>query len=157
MCWSKCKFFLILELPQLYGWQRTTDKVLRHVTSCVQTSTVSRCSIMYADLKIVEFHTLLMQIMIKVQIKFCLLRFYLFIYSLTDFVDLSFALLLFLPCAVLTPALQTSLCQIKSLRAASIPSTERISVFFTGAWATCPRAILWPAHHSTPPLKPQCW
>lgn len=78
---------------------------------------------MYADLKNVEFHTLLMQIMIKVQIKFCLLRFYLFIYCLTDFVDLSFALLL-LPCAVLTPALQTSLCQIKSLRAASIPSTE---------------------------------
>lgn len=74
---------------------------------------------MYADLKNVEFHTLLMQIMIKVQIKFCLLRFYLFIYCLTDFVAL-----LLLPCAVLTPALQTSLCQIKSLRAASIPSTE---------------------------------
>lgn len=78
---------------------------------------------MYADLKNVEFHTLLMQIMIKVQIKFCLLSFYLFIYFVTDFVDLSSALL-FLPCAVLTPALQTSLCQIKSLRAASIPSTE---------------------------------
>lgn len=78
---------------------------------------------MYADLKNVEFHTLLMQIMIKVQIKFWLLGFYLFIYFVTDFVDLSSALL-FLPCAVLTPALQTSLCQIKSLRAASIPSTE---------------------------------
>lgn len=78
---------------------------------------------MYADLKNVEFHTLLMQIMIKVQIKFCLLSFYLFIHFVTDFVDLSSALL-FLPCAVLTPALQTSLCEIKSLRAASIPSTE---------------------------------
>lgn len=78
---------------------------------------------MYADLQNVEFHTLLMQIMIKVQIKFCLLSFYLFIHFVTDFVDLSSALL-FLPCAVLTPALQTSLCEIKSLRAASIPSTE---------------------------------
>lgn len=78
---------------------------------------------MYADLKNVEFHTLLMQIMIKVQIRFCLLSFYLFIHFVTDFVDLSSALL-FLPCAVLTPALQTSLCEIKSLRAASIPSTE---------------------------------
>lgn len=86
---------------------------------------------MYAVLKIVDSHTLLLLIMINAKKKHPIMS-AAALYFLADFVDLSFAVL-FLPRAALAPAFQTSLGQIKSLRAANITSTERNSVFFTGA------------------------
>lgn len=101
---------------------------------------------MYADLQNVEFHTLLMQIMIKVQIKFCLLSFYLFIHFVTD---------------SLTYHLHSSSCHVQCSHQRSRPHFVKSNRLGQQAFLAQNFSFLYwcmsdvpqgnPAHNSTPP------
>lgn len=85
---------------------------------------------MYADLKAVDSHSLLMPIMINLKTEVVLLLCFLFLAAFTirfqwKVLNYHFPLrCLMLSSSLLTPQLQTSLCQNELLREASIPSRE---------------------------------